>query len=122
MIHGPNIPGPYAILLFITLDFASITSHIHNWVLYLLWFHLFILSGVISPLISSSALGTYQSGGVVGGAVFPCGSAGKESAAMQETWVQSLGWEDPLEKGRLPTPVFWIREFHGLYSPWSCKE
>ena len=26
-------------------------------------------------------------------------SAGKESAAMQETWVQPLGWEDPLEKG-----------------------
>ena len=25
---------------------------------------------------------------------FPGGSAGKESA-----WVQSLGWEDPLEKG-----------------------
>ena len=22
----------------------------------------------------------------------------KESPAMQETWVQSLGWEDPLEK------------------------
>ena len=27
---------------------------------------------------------------------FPCGSAGK--AAMRETWVRSLGWEDPLEK------------------------
>ena len=25
-------------------------------------------------------------------------SAGKESAAMQETWFQSLGWEDTLEK------------------------
>ena len=21
--------------------------------------------------------------------------------AMQETWVQSLGWEDPLEKGKI---------------------
>ena len=32
--------------------------------------------------------------------LFPRGSAGKEStcnAAMQETWVQSLGKEDPLE-------------------------
>ena len=38
---------------------ASITSHIHNWVLLLLWLHPFILSGVISPLISSSILGTY---------------------------------------------------------------
>ena len=23
-----------------------------------------------------------------------------ETPAMQETWVQSLGWEDPLEKGK----------------------
>ena len=30
---------------------------------------------------------------------FPCGSAGKNPPAMQETWVRSLGWEDPLEKG-----------------------
>ena len=27
------------------------------------------------------------------------GSAGKESACNQETWVRSLGQEDPLEKG-----------------------
>ena len=62
MIHGPNIPGSYAILLFAALDFASITSHIHGWVLLLLWLLPFILSGVISPLISSSILGTYQPG------------------------------------------------------------
>ena len=42
--------------------------------------------------------------------------------ALRETWVQSLGWEDPLEKEQLPTPVFWPGEFHGLYSPWGCKE
>ena len=41
---------------------ASITSHIHNWMLFLLWLHLFIPSGVISPLISSSILGTYWPG------------------------------------------------------------
>ena len=58
MIHGPNIPGSYVILLFTASDLASITSHIHNWVLFLLWLHPFILSGVISPLISSSILGT----------------------------------------------------------------
>ena len=29
---------------------------------------------------------------------FPGGSDGKESAAMQETRVRSLGWDDPLEK------------------------
>ena len=40
-------------------DLASITSHIHIWVLFLLWLHPFILSGVFfSPLISSSILGT----------------------------------------------------------------
>ena len=39
--------------------FASITSHIHSWVLFLLWLHPFFLSGVISPLISSSILDTY---------------------------------------------------------------
>ena len=62
MIHGPNIPGSYAILLFTASDFTSITSLIHNWVLFLLWLRLFIVSGVISPLISSSILGTYRPG------------------------------------------------------------
>ena len=59
LIHGPNIPGSYAILSFTTSHFTSITSHIHSWVLFLLWLHLFILSGVIYPLFSSSMLGTY---------------------------------------------------------------
>ena len=62
LIHEPNIPGSYAILLSTASDFTSITSHVHNWVLFLLWPLLFILSGVISPLISSSILGTYLPG------------------------------------------------------------
>ena len=46
---------------------------------------------------------------------------------MQKTWVQSLSWEDPLEEGMQPTPVFWPGEFHGQtslvdYSPWGRKE
>ena len=41
---------------------------------------------------------------------------------MQETPVLSLGCEDPLRRERLPTPVFWPGEFHGLYSPWGHKE
>jgi len=36
----------------------------------------------------------------------------KNLPATRETWVQSLGWEDPM---KLLTPVFWPREFHGLY-------
>ena len=44
---------------------------------------------------------------------------------MKETWVQFLGWEDPLEKE--PTPVFLPGKAHGErslvgYSPWGCKE
>ena len=62
LMHGPNIPGSYAILLFTALDLTSITSHIHSWVLFLVWLHLFTLSGVVSPLFSSSILGTYPPG------------------------------------------------------------
>ena len=51
-----------AILLFTASDLVSITNHIHNWVLFLLWLHRFILSGVISSLISSSILDTYRPG------------------------------------------------------------
>ena len=47
----------------------------------------------------------------------------KNLPAMWETWVWSLGWEDPLEKGKAtPTSVFWPGEFHGPYSPWGHKE
>ena len=62
LIHGPNIPVSCAILLFTALNFTSTTSHINNCMLFLLWLLLFILSGVILPLIFSSILGTYQSG------------------------------------------------------------
>ena len=46
---------------------------------------------------------------------------------MQETQVQSLDWEDPLEKGVTTAPVFLPGEFHGQrslvgYSPWGHKE
>ena len=39
----------------------------------------------------------------------------KNLPAMPETWVLSQGWEDPLEKERLPTPDFLSGEFHELY-------
>ena len=49
---------------------------------------------------------------------FPCGSAGKESAFNARDldfnpWVRKIPWR----RERLPTPVFWPGEFHGLYSP-----
>ena len=51
----------------------------------------------------------------------------KNLLAKQETWVQSLGWEDPLDMGWQLTPVFLPREFHRQrslvgYSPRGCKE
>ena len=46
----------------------------------------------------------------------------KNPPAMQETCVQSLVGKIPWRRERLPTPVFWLVEFHGLYSPWGHKE
>ena len=46
---------------------------------------------------------------------------------MQETWVRSLGQEDPLEKGMAAYPgtlawrIPWTEDVPG-YSPWDCKE
>ena len=40
----------------------------------------------------------------------------KNPPAMQETWVSSLGREDPLEEGMQPTPLFWAGESHGQRS------
>ena len=47
---------------------------------------------------------------------------GKNPPAMQETWVWSQGWEDPLEEDMAPSPVFlpgeslWTEEPGGLQS------
>ena len=45
---------------------------------------------------------------------------------MQEAWVQSLGREDPLEKGMGTHSRIWSGEPQGEepggYSPWSRKE
>ena len=35
-----------------------------------------------------------------------------------DPWVGKI----PRRRERLPSPVFWPGEFHGLYSPWGCKE
>ena len=53
-----------------------------------------------------------QSWCFLGELAFPCGSAGKESTCNAGDWVRSLGWEDPLEKGKVSTPVSWPGEFH----------
>ena len=51
----------------------------------------------------------------------------KPPPAMQETWVQSLGWEDPLEKGtathssNLAWEIPWTEEPGGLQSMGSQR-
>ena len=34
-----------------------------------------------------------------------------------DPWVRKIPWR----KESLPTPVFWLGEFHGLYSPWVLR-
>ena len=51
----------------------------------------------------------------------------KHLLSMQETWVQSLGQEDPLKKGTATTPALLPGKSHGQrsligYSPWGRKE
>ena len=46
---------------------------------------------------------------------------------MRETWVRSLGWEDPWRRKWQPTPVFLPGKSHRWrslvgYSPWGRKE
>ena len=50
-------------------------------------------------------------------------SVGKESACnVGEPEFDPRVEKIPWRRERLPTPVFWPGEFHGLYSPWGCKE
>ena len=91
MDNQDNIPGSYAILLFIGSDFTSITSHIHNWALFPLWLSLFILSGVISSLFSSNILGSYQPGEFI----FQCPFC---------LFILSMGFSRQECRGGLPFP------------------
>ena len=53
---------------------------------------------------------------------FPDSSVGKESACnagdLGSTGLGKILWR----RERLLTPLFWLGEFHGQYSPWSRKE
>ena len=52
----------------------------------------------------------------------------KNLLALWETWVQSLGGEDPLEKemathsSTLAWRIPWTEEPGGLHNPWGLKE
>ena len=67
-----------------TLDLTSITSPIHNCVLFSLLLRLFILSGVSSQLISSSILGTYW--------LWVCVSNAELLSIHLHVWLWWYGW------------------------------
>ena len=46
----------------------------------------------------------------------------KNPPTRWETWVGSLGWEDPLEKGTATHTSIPAWRIHEPYSPWGCKE
>ena len=46
----------------------------------------------------------------------------KNLTTMQETWVQSLGWEDPLEKGKATHSSILAWRIQGLYSSRGLQE
>ena len=54
---------------------------------------------------------------------FPGGSDSKESSCNVGDLgsIPELG-RSPGEGNSYPTLVLWPGEFHGLYSPWGCKE
>ena len=99
-------------------EFASITSHIYNWVLLFLWLCLFVLSGVISPLISTSMLGTHW-------LIFQCpiffafsycswGSQGKNTEVTCHSLLQ---WTTFCHSSP-PWPIHWVRQGCGMWSDW----
>ena len=47
---------------------------------------------------------------------FPCGSVVENTPAKQETWVQSMGWEDPLEEEMATHSSILVWEIHGQRS------
>ena len=56
------------------------------------------------------------------------GGSVEKNLSMQETWVQSLGWEDPLEKEMTThfSILAWKNPMdRGAWwaaNPWDCKE
>ena len=46
----------------------------------------------------------------------------KNLPAVQENWARSLGWEEPLEKGKAAHSSILAWRTPGLYSLWGPKE
>ena len=72
------------------------------------------LPGVFIKNVNSCALLSYR--------VSLMAQLVKNLPAVRETWIRSLSWEGPLEKGTATHSSIWPGKFHGLDSPWGRKE
>ena len=87
--HGLNIPGSYAILFFTAFNFTFTTSHIHNWMSFLLWPNCFVPSGAASncPLLfPSSRLDTFWLRGLSSIVISFCFFILFRGLSQQEYW------------------------------------
>ena len=79
------------------------------------------------PLRWNASLNHWTARGVPPRRLFNCLRTNKASTVVAQKVKKPLGFNPwvgkiPWRRERLPTPVFWPGEFHGLYSPWGCKE
>ena len=81
-----------------------------------------IIMAVFVYIIVIIIINIFIGGNPIHCAGLPWWLGGKECGAMQETWVQSLSWGDPLEKemaihsGFLAWRIPWTEEPGGLQS------
>ena len=120
MVSENNIQHPQMRVL--SVQFSSVQSLSHVWLFVTPW-----TAGASLPITNSRSLLRLMSIE----SVMPSISSHwaslvaqlvKNPPAMQETWVDPWVGKIPWRRERLPTPVFWPGEFHGLYSPWGHKE
>ena len=128
LIHGPNIPGSYVILFFIASNFTLTITHIHNWVWFLLWLNLLILSGSTSPLFSSTVLDTYWPGEFIFQCPISYGSWGSQGKNSEVVCHSLLQWATFLQNSPpWPTHLGWpytawliaSLSYTRLWSMWS---
>ena len=114
LIHGPNIPGSCAILFFIASGFTFTTRLIHNGALFQIWLRLFIPSGAVSLLFSSSILDTYLPGIFTVSVISFCLFILLMGFSRQEWW-SGLPFPSPgdhvLSEFSTKTHPFWVAMF-----------
>ena len=89
LIHGPSVPGSYAVLFLKASDFIFITRHIHHWAWLLLRPTRFFLSGALSnfpPLFPSIILDPCDMSGLSSGAITFCLFILFMGFSWQESW------------------------------------